>query len=157
MVGRRSHATITGDRRVLQLLTEMQDRTTGVAVIWPKVGDFLADEFRKQFDTQGAYFYSRKWKALSPDYLRWKISHGYDPRILRQTGAMALTFTSRPMAVEVYRPMSATFGSDDPKAKWHQNGTRYMSRRQIIRVTGDLSDGVSSIIARYIFENRLDG
>ena len=33
------HARIDGDRRVRQLLSEMVDRTRGVEVIWPKVGD----------------------------------------------------------------------------------------------------------------------
>lgn len=151
----RSHATIDGDRRVHQLLSEMADRARGVLPVWPKVGDYLAGEFTKQFDSEGAHFYSRKWKPLEPNYLRWKIKHGYDPRRLHQTGAMRDSLTSRPMAVETYSASSATFGTNDPKAKWHQNGTTNMPRRQIIRVTADLSDDVSSIIARFIFENRL--
>jgi phage gpG-like protein len=70
---------------------------------------------------------------------------------------MRLSFVSRPMAVEEYRDMSATFGSDDEKAPYHQFGTRFMPQRQILNVEegGDLADDVNSVLARYIFEERL--
>lgn len=151
----RSHASISGDRRVRQLLSEMADRARGVEAVWPEVGDYLADEFGKQFDAEGAHFYSRRWKPLTPQYLRWKIRNGYDPRRLHQTGAMRASLTSRPMAIEQYGSSSARFGTNDSKAGFHQNGTKFMPRRQIIRVTVDLADDVNSIIARYIFDNRL--
>lgn len=149
------HARINGDRRVRQLLSEMVDRTRGVEVIWPKVGDVIADNLDRQFDTEGMHFLGHTWAPLKPSYRRWKIRNGYDPRRLHQTGAMRASLTSRPMAVEEYFPFRAVFGTDDEKAAFHQDGTRFMPQRQIIRVTEDMADDVSSVIARYIFENRL--
>jgi phage gpG-like protein len=156
MPGRYSHATIEGDRRVKQLLSEMADRTRGVYHVWPKVGDVIAGALDKQFESEGAYFYARKWKPLQPDYLAWKIRNGYDPRRLHQTGAMRRSLTSRPMSLENYFGNRAVFGTRDRKAAFHQNGTRFMPKRQIIRVTEDLADDVSSVIAKWIFENRLE-
>lgn len=149
------HATIDGDRRVRQLLSEMVDRTHGVEVAWPAVGDVIADGLSRQFDSQGVHLGGARWAPLNPAYLAWKIRKGFDPRILHQTGDMRASLTSRPMAVEEYAPMSARFGTDDRKAPFHQSGTTFMPARPIINVTEDLADDVNSVLARYIFENRL--
>ncbi len=149
------HASIDGDRRVRQLLTEMVDRTRGVEKAWPKVGDVIADNLSTQFDSQGNHLGGAAWAPLNPQYLAWKIRKGFDPRILHQTGVMRASLTSRPMAVEEYRPTEATFGTTDPKAPFHQSGTTFMPARPIITVTEDLADDVNSVLARYIFEERL--
>jgi hypothetical protein len=150
-----SHATITGDRRVKQLLSEMVDRTTGVEAAWPGVGDVIAEAMHEQFATEGSHLLGHKWAPLSPKYLAWKVKKGFHPERLRQTDQMRLGLIGRPMPIEEYRPMSATFGTDDEKAHWHQEGTSRMPQRQIINVTDDLADDVNSVLARYIFENRL--
>lgn len=153
-----SHATISGDRRVQQLLSEMVDRTQGVEVAWPLVGDVVADHMAQQFESEGAHLGAGQWKPLKPHYLRWKVKAGFDSRRLHKTHAMRDSFTSRPMAVEEYGPWSATFGSDDPKAGFHQHGTRFMPQRRIVDAdtNPDFADDVSSVLARYIFENRLE-
>lgn len=148
-------AKIKGDRRVRQLLTEMADRTRGVEVVWPKVGDVIAEALADQFATEGVALTGRRWAPLKPDYLRWKRRRGFRTEILRKTDEMRRGLVSRPMAVEEYRPFSATFGTDDEKAPFHQSGTRFMPQREIIRVTDDLADDVNSVLARYIFEDRL--
>ncbi len=150
-----SRARISGDRRVRQLLSEMVDRTQGVQVAWPAVGDAIADAMTQQFQTEGVALTGTPWAPLKPDYLAWKIRKGFDPRRLHQTGEMRRSLTSRPMAIEEYRPFSATFGTDDDKAAFHQNGTANMPQRKIIEATEDLADDVNSVLARYIFENRL--
>lgn len=152
-----SHATIEGDRRVRQLLSEMADRAEGVEAAWPKVGDVIAEHMAEQFDTEGAHLGGSPWAALSPPYLAWKVKAGFDPRRLHQTEDMRGSFTKRPLPIEEYRPDSATFGSDDEKAAFHQHGTSRMPQRQILDVdtNPDFADDVNSVLARYIFENRL--
>lgn len=149
--------TITGDRRVRQLLSEMVDRVNGVEPAWPKVGDVIAEHLDTQFQSEGRHLGGAPWAPLSPPYLAWKVRAGFDPRRLHQTGDMRRSFTSRPFPIETYRPTSATFGSDDGKAAFHQHGTRFMPQRQILDVdtNPDLADDVNSVLARYIFENRL--
>ena len=151
----RSHARIEGDRRVRTLLLQMADRTRGVEPAWPAVGDVIAENMALQFTSEGAHLNGRGWAPLSPKYLAWKVSKGLDPRRLHATRTMMLSLTSRPMAVEQYFPNRAVFGTDDEKAAFHQNGTDVMPRRQIINVTEDLADDVNSVLARYIFEERL--
>lgn len=153
-----SHATIRGDRRVMQLLSEMADRAAGIPpTVWALVGDSIADHMTQQFNSEGAHLGGAPWAPLSPPYLAWKIRAGFDPRKLHQTGAMRASFTSRPFPIEVYGDLTATFGSDDDKAAFHQHGTRFMPQRQIVDVDAnpDLADDVNSVLARYIFEDRL--
>lgn len=148
------HATIVGDRRVQQLLTEMIDRVSGVEPAWPGVGDVIAENLAEQFATEGAHL-TGAWAPLSPAYLAQKLADGFPATKLLRTGAMASSFTSRPMAIEEYGARTARFGSDDAKAQFHQAGTSKMPQRQIINVTPDMADDVSSVLARYIFEDRL--
>lgn len=150
-------ATIRGDRRVIQLMEEMKDKTRTVAVVWPQVGDVVAENMAEQFATEGVHLTGRHWAPLKPAYLAWKVRHGFHPEILRRTDAMAASLISRPMAVEEYRPFSATFGTDDPKAHFHQGGTRFMAERRIMDVdhNPEFADDVMSVIAKYIFEKRL--
>jgi len=157
MPGSVRHARIDGDRRVRQLLSEMADRTVGVEAAWPGVSRVLARHLQLQFDTEGVHLTGRPWAPLSPRYLAWKIRNGLDPRKLRATGSMERTFTGSPFPIEVYGPTSARFGSDDPKAKFHQSGTRFMPQRRILEVDAnpDVADDVNGVLARYIFENRL--
>lgn len=150
-----SHARIEGDRRVRQLLSEMADRTEGVEVAWPAVGDVIASAMDDQFNSEGSALNGNQWAPLNPAYLAWKISKGFDPRRLHQTGAMRASLTGRPMSIEEYGPGTARFGTTDEKAPFHQNGTQYMPQRKIITVTEDLADDVNSVLATYIFEERL--
>lgn len=153
-----SHATIDGDRRVEQLLTEMIDRSTGMEAAWPAVGDVIADHMATQFATEGAHLTGKPWAPLSPPYLAWKLAHGGNG-ILRLSDAMVSSLISRPMAVEEYGPDWATFGTNDPKAKFHQGGTKKMPQRKIIELDSpggeELADDCNSVLARYIFEGRL--
>jgi hypothetical protein len=154
------HATIEGDRRVMQLFSEMADRADGIpADVWAKVGDEIAEHMAEQFATEGAHLTGKAWAPLSPPYLRWKVRHGLHPERLRATDALVSSLISRPMAVEEYSPLEAKFGTDDPKARFHQGGTKFMPQRKIIEVDSpggeELADDAWSVVARYIFENRL--
>jgi phage virion morphogenesis protein len=116
--------------------------------LWPKVGSFIAMVERKQFATQGAYL-GKPWKPLKPEYLQWKIKHGYSKRILVRTGAMRASLTSRPMEEERYKKYSATFGTNVDYAKYHQYGTRYMARRPMFTKNPLIKRGVKGIVKDY--------
>jgi phage gpG-like protein len=136
-------------------LQEMAARAKNPQAAWVNVGSYLAAVNRRQFATQGAYLNGVPWKPLKPYYLQWKVKSGYSKRILMQSGAMRLSFTSRPMAVEVYSGSSARFGSDHPLAKYHQygtkrNGKRVNPKRQIVKVTPKVRGDVKTILANHI-------
>lgn len=137
-------------------LRDIADRAADVRPAWPYVGDTVAGAMVDQFETEGASG-GAPWAPLSPPYLRWKIRNGFDPRKLRQTGAMRESLTSDPMAIEEYQPQQARFGSDDPKLHFHQSGTRFMPARPVLFMTPQLERDVARILVRYIVDGRVGG
>ena len=151
--------TMRTDGHAQQKLRAMAMRARSPEKAWPKVGSYLSAVNRRQFATNGGYL-GTPWKPLKPDYLLWKVREGYSSHTLIQTGAMRLSFTSRPMAIEVYSGNKARFGSDHPLAAFHQRGThrngkRAVPARPIMRVTPKVRKDVKDIIADYILGKRV--
>lgn len=143
-------ATIQGDKQVIKLLRDLKGKVKDMAPVWVQIGDIVSDEMTQAFDSQGVSANGVPWAPLSPPYLRWKLRHGFDPRVLHQTGAMRNSFTSRPMSIEKYARHQATFGSDDPKAAFHQFGTSKMPQRRILNVTPEFSARVNDRLRNYL-------
>ncbi len=160
-----SSAKISGDREVRELLRAMRERARDAGPAWPKVGDYIADQVGRQFDSEGAHF-GTPWDPRRPDYgprarmggepgwdaLRPDFGHG---PLLVQTGELRRSFTSRPMSVERYEPTRAVFGSDDYRAPFHQHGTDDTPARPILLATDLMAQDASAILARYIVEGRV--
>lgn len=149
-----SSARIEGARECAALLRAMRARADNATPAWPAVGDHIAGEVDQQFATQGSHF-GTPWDPRSPDYgPGMKPGDGWNP-LLVQTGTLRDSFTSRPMGVERYSPRSATFGSDDYRAKFHHHGTSDIPARPILRATEQMAEDASAILARYITEGRV--
>lgn len=144
----------TGLSAAARKLAETGARARDLRPAWPAVGDYMARTAAQQFATEGARL-GTPWSPLKPPYLRWKIRHGFSPAILIRTGAMRDSYTSRPMSVEEYGRSSAEFGSDDPKAHFHQFGTRNMPARPILTKTPEMEGTVGDVLAHYIATGRV--
>lgn len=121
---------------------------------WPRVGRFLSMVVRRQFSTKGAYL-GTPWKPLKPEYMLWKVAHGYPKQTLVMDGTLRRSFVDRPMKVETYRGKSASFGSDLDLAIWHQRGTRRNGKqvnppRPMLVVNRAVAEEVTDIMRRYI-------
>jgi phage gpG-like protein len=158
-----SRVRVDGIREVRELLREMRARASDASAVWPKVGDHIAEQIGRQFDTEGAHF-GTPWDPRKPDYgTRAELEPGWDPMspdyghgpLLVETGELRDSFTSRPMSAEHYSPQEAVFGSDDYRAPFHHDGTSDIPARPIVRATDDLAEDVSAILARYIAEGRV--
>ena len=146
--------------RVTMKIQRMGMRARNPEGAWPHVGSYLSAVERRQWATQGAYLLGHPWKPLKPEYLQWKIKHGYSPRILMQTGALRLSFTGRPMSIEVYGKGSARFGSSHRLAHWHQEGThrngkRVNPPRPMMKLTPKVRNNVRDILADYVLGKRI--
>lgn len=95
---------------------------------------FEASE-RRQFDSEGAYG-SGGWALLAPITIQRKRALGLDNGILRATGQMADTLTDGKAAgaIRDVTPTRAVFGTEDPKAIFHQMGTSRMPRRRPVQL-----------------------
>lgn len=145
-------AKSTGD--VSMKLHEMAVRARNPEPAWENVGSYLSAAERRQWATSGSYF-GTPWRPLKPDYLLWKAKHGYSSHILMQTGSLRMSFSSRPMSIEVYNGSSARFGSNHPLAKYHQHGTRRHGKRvnpprPMMKVTRKVRADVKQILANYV-------
>lgn len=130
-------------------------RTRDLRPAWPAVGNYMARLAREQFATRGARLLGRPWQPLQPDYRRWKIRNGFRPDILILTGELRDSYTSRPMSVENHHRQRAEFGSDDPKASWHQHGTRNMPARPVLVRTPEVDGTVADVLRHYIATGRI--
>ncbi len=150
----------TGGIRNIKVRIDLTSkRIKNPAPVWVKVGSYLAAVNRKQFATHGAYL-GKPWKPLKPEYLQWKIKNGYSRKTLMQTGAMRLSFVSRPVAIEKYYKKSAVFGSDNRLAPYHQygtfrNGKRAIPPRPIMYKNRQTVRAVKSILADHIAGKRI--
>lgn len=132
--------------------------------LWRSIGAYLAGVNTRQFVTEGAYS-GHKWRPLTPDYAKWKVTHGYGRKILVRTGALRASYTSRPMSVERYASsvsggsfsVAWKYGSNVSYAKYHHYGTRYMPARPTIVVTSKMTGDLRAIVEDYIATGRTSG
>jgi phage virion morphogenesis protein len=135
-------------------LRRMQDRIDNLDRVWPRVGRYLSGQVRRQFSTRGAHM-GTPWAPLKPEYLLWKVANGYPRSTLVMRGDLKNSFVQRPMSVEIYRKDTAVFGSDDPKAVWHQYGTKRNGKqvnppRPMLVFTTEIKSEMVDIVRRYI-------
>lgn len=101
----------------------------------------VASEFRKiereQFDSQGSKGESGKWAPLSPKYAEVKQKKYGSVPILQASGKLyrSLTVEGAEGAVHEETALELTLGTRDPKAAYHQTGTRKMPAREPISMT----------------------
>jgi phage virion morphogenesis protein len=125
--------------------------------MWKKVGSYLSMVNRKQFATHGAYL-GKPWKPLKPEYLQWKVKNGYSRKTLVKTGALKISYTSRPMSIEKYMGDSAIYGSDNELAGYHyygtrRNGKRAIPPRPVMRNARKVSKAIKAIATDYLMGN----
>lgn len=145
---------VIGEGRVISLFRGMRRRANNPEAAWEEVGEMLSDAVENQFRSDGAWF-GTPWAPLTPAYLARKLSRGYPRDILIASGEMKRTFTGRPMEVETYRGKTATYGSNNQKAKWHHGGTRRNGRqvnppRPILKATSREARAAARILAKHI-------
>lgn len=58
------------------------------------VADDVLRSIGATFSSQGRR-YGGSWRAISPKWLKWKIDHGKDPRILHMNGTLRAAFSER--------------------------------------------------------------
>lgn len=147
---------VIGEGKVAALFHGMARRADHPEAAWEEIGEMLSDAVENQFRTDGAWF-GTPWAPLTPAYLARKLSRGFPRDILIATGEMKRTFTGRPMDVEIYRGKTATYGSNNQKAKWHHGGTKRNGRqvnpaRPILKATPREARAAARIMLRHIMK-----
>lgn len=138
---------VDGFAGTTRLFSEMQRRGRSLYPVLRQVADDFLEMEREQFRSEGAR--AAIWKPLSAATVRQR---GTAHPILNETSALrdSLTIEGARNAVRVITATSLLAGTDDPKATYHQTGTRNMVERRVIDVLPSDRDRWADMIARYL-------
>lgn len=154
-----SEVVVVGDAELVERLRAMRERARANEPALEEWGDMLATQTAEAFATQGASLAvpGTPWKPLKPKYLAWKLSKGYRPEILQRTGAMMSDVDHRPMAIDEIGPMSATFGTARPYAKYHQSRRprHLIPYRPFLVVTPLLKQQLDRLVAKWVTDGEI--
>lgn len=109
------------NRQVLRYFTGVQRRAGNMRPVFEAIQrDFRRIE-KDHFDSQGRRGTGHRWPDITDKWRSWKVSRGYDPRILHQTHALVDSLT-RPRARGAHFRItrtSVTMGTSIPYAAIH--------------------------------------
>lgn len=129
--GRVSLTATLDAREAIALINAMERSVVDLRPVWHRVvGPDFSKLMRERFDTNGrrGSATGAKWRSLSPVTvaLRRRNGHGrYGPNaILRDTGRLyrSLVNPVGPDAIRINEPLSFTWGTSVPYAKYHETG-----------------------------------
>jgi hypothetical protein len=116
-------------------LNALLQRLRNLRPAWKTVLAYLRRQALEQFASQGARSGS-PWKPLNETYARWKAIRYPGQPILRASDQMFRSLVGKTgYSIEEATPDSLTYGTGDPKARYHQQGTPRMAKRKILEVT----------------------
>lgn len=120
---------ISGEKKAIKNLYLMEKRSAELQLVFLKAQRELAAANAANFATNGLPVGG--WAPLDPKYGAWKSTRTPGPTMIR-TGALFKSLTSLSDSVNRISGTSAQFGTNVEYAKFHQNGTRHMPKRQIL-------------------------
>ncbi len=112
-------------------LLEMKLRADNLIPAWDELLDWWARENRKHFTGRGQRWHT-PWPPLAPATIAEKIRLGFPTDPLVRTGRMRSHLVSRPLGFERLSQTSVVAGTRLERAVFHQRGTKYMPRRQLV-------------------------
>lgn len=125
-------------------LRQIGVRASDLRPLGNEVGHVVAKSNERRFETRG----KGRWKPLDDDTVRIKQQQGYDPRILRRTGALHQNLTAE-------RPLKAgseflLYGTTVWYARFANSGTPTEPKRKLISLTKDERAEITGIIGPYV-------
>jgi hypothetical protein len=133
---------IKGDKRAIAQLRKMIHEFDDWKKELTAVGEYLVKYYQDPvFETEGGIFGAR-WAALSPAYAIKKATTYPGRGILEAKGDLRKAYGKRVFAnlLEIF--------NKDPKASYHQDGTRRMPPRLLIRVDNKQRDEIVDIFKK---------
>lgn len=135
---------VQGQREVLGRLATFGAKIENMSAAWEQVGTELLKDFQQNFDDEGGAFGKgawAQWAPLRPATVRDRQRLGFPGAhpILVRTGDLMESVTVRGAPGNVFEvgPNSLVMGTTDPKAKFHQTGSRdgKLPMRRIVGIT----------------------
>jgi hypothetical protein len=126
-----------------------------MAPAWEQVGDYLLDQFDVNFGQEGGFFGGfSTWPALRPATVKDRLRRGYGGAhpILFRTGELRWSTVMRGASNNVFQVgmNSLVVGTADPRAIFHQRGTRRMAARPIVGIGWKQTTQIVRILGDYV-------
>lgn len=120
----------------VERLIAKRDQLDDLRPLWRALLPYLRKATERTFSTRGGRI-GERWTPLTQPYAARKARLFPGQPILRATDAMYRSFVipGAENAVEEIDAQSLTYGSQDRKARYHQDGTPRMAQRKILEVT----------------------
>jgi phage gpG-like protein len=130
-------------------LEALATRVEDLSPAWQEIRERFVTYEENWFESQG----NGNWPQLSKDYAEWKHKHFPGEPILVRTGRLRETVTEPDILI--IEPNRVTFGTSDPVAAAHQDGTGRLPVRKVIDVSDGEIDEWADIIKQHILEGDL--
>jgi phage gpG-like protein len=136
--------------RLRRRIGRMRERANDLIPAWEVTADWLADQQRIQFDTEGARW-GQPWAPLAQSTLTGKLRRGEPPDILVRHSALERSLGIRTLSIERLAPRTMVLGTKVPYAHFHQRGTSRMPARILLDARPVAREGaISSAVASWI-------
>lgn len=112
-------------------LLDMKARANNLIPAWDELLTWWAQQNRAHFAGRGERWRT-PWPPLAPATIAEKIRLGYPTDPLVRTGRMRSQLVARPLGFERLDQTSVIAGTRLERAVFHQRGTKYMPRRQLV-------------------------
>lgn len=144
--------------RIATKLSNMANALVDTKPLMEEVADYIFDRAEGKFQSQGRAG-GGSWQQLTPKWLKYKVKHGFDPRILhKQQNHPLRTSVSRRGApnqilkIERYR---LQVGSNLPYAATHQfgdSGKRNIAARPYLVVNRQTRETIRTMVRDHIMK-----
>jgi len=131
-----------------RLFSQIAARTAHFGDVFMVAREALRSAWSANFSGNG--FLVGGWDPLDPETAAWKAKHGYPLAPLVGNGNLMRSLLSMAGPANDIGAQSASFGTTVDYAKFHQTGTRYMPKREIIFEPPGFAAGVAEVTAHHL-------
>ena len=143
--------TIDGVQQSSRAFRTLNENLRDFRPVWPEIHMYFLRGASEQFESLGARG-GQRWAPLSEKYAKWKAKKYPGKPILVRTERLKRSLSlggSEPDQVKEFQPLSATFGTRVPYARYHQRGTKRMPARPVLQPTQRDVDRMVSRLYRF--------
>ena len=138
--------------RLRRRIERMRERAGDLVPAWEVVADWLAEQERIQFSTEGARW-GQPWAPLAESTLAAKLRRAQPSDILVATTELKRSLTIRPLDIERLHPSTMVLGTRVSYAQFHQRGTSRMPARILLDAAPVAAEGaIGSAVASWVFK-----
>ncbi len=146
---------VAGVPQVARVLGIAMHRVRNLQPVWNDIADDFVKGEKKVFSQEGSVPGWEQWAPVNEEYAKLKAAQGYGTKILRRTGVLERSLTNRADRNFFYQagPLRMEIGTTVPYARYHQEGTKKMKKREPIRVADTQRRHWVQLIQKFVIES----